>query len=256
VIGIGVISAQTPVPDGGTAGPFARWDGVDPAAELEARLGVPTSAERAAIAGAVAEHRFGAGRSRSDLMYVRLSAGCGLGFIMDGVPYRGASGIAGEVAHVPLTVGRRPCYCGRQGCLETIAGSDAVAGIFSEVLGESITVSRMLELVSAGDRRARQLIAEAGGLIGRALAPAVSLMNPAACIIGGDLSVAGETLLTPIRREIARHATPVSSFAVSVVTSQLGYEAEALGAAMMQLSRAPTVLARRAAPSAANAEAG
>jgi hypothetical protein len=80
-------------------------------------------------------------------------------------------------------------------------------------------------------------------------------MNPAACIIGGDLSVAGETLLTPIRREIARHATPVSSDAVTVITSHLGHDSEPLGAAMMQLSRAPRVLARQAARGAAKAEA-
>jgi predicted NBD/HSP70 family sugar kinase len=104
VIGLGLSSAQELAPDRAAAGAFAGWYGVQPANELQQRLGMAAAVERATIAGALAEQRFGAGRGLSDLMYVRLSAGCGVGFILDGEPFRGANGIAGEVGHVPLTV--------------------------------------------------------------------------------------------------------------------------------------------------------
>ena len=245
LVGVGVSSAQTIAPDRVAAGAFAGWGDIDTAAELERRLAVPTTVERAAIAGAVAEHRFGAGRRMADVMYVRLSTGSGLGFIIEGEPYRGASGLAGEVGHVALTAGTRACYCGRHGCLETVASPEAVAVLFGEVYGQAITVPRMIELVRSGDRRARQLISDAGSLIGESLAPAVSLFNPEVCIIGGELSLVGETLVASIRREIARTATPASTSEVHIVRSQRGREAEVLGAAIMQLARAPEFLASR-----------
>ena len=67
---------------------------MEPAVELEARLGLPVRIENGANAGAMGEHLFGAGRGVDDMVYVRLSAGVGVGLILDGKPYRGASGVA------------------------------------------------------------------------------------------------------------------------------------------------------------------
>ena len=246
VIGLGVSAAQTVTADSAAAGTPAAWSQFEPAAELGARLGVPASLERSAIAGAVAEHRMGAGMGRSELMYVSLSAGCAIALILRGAPHRGATGHAGEVAHVALTAGRRPCHCGRDGCLETIASPEAIAGMLGKLSGRPVTPAVMFELLRDGDRRARRLIADVGSLIGEALAPAVNLMNPGLCIIGGELSLAGEPLVTAIRTGLQRRMRPATTAELNVVTSQRGREAEVVGAAIMQLARAPELLARRA----------
>jgi predicted NBD/HSP70 family sugar kinase len=245
VVGVGVSSAQPVAFERAAAGAFASWKGVNLAAELERRIGIQVAVERASIAGALAEQRFGAGKGESDLVYVRLSAGCGIGLIVGGAPHRGASGVAGEVGHVAHTAGRRPCYCGRHGCLETVASPEAVAGLFGEVYGTPITVPRMFELVRRSDAKARRIIEEVGSRIGAALVAGLSFVNPSTCIVGGELSMVGEPLLDPIRREIMRRVTPAFASDLSVVASQRGREAEVLGAAIMQLADAPRFLARR-----------
>ena len=163
--------------------------------------------------------------------------------ILAGEPYNGASGVAGEIGHVALTAGRRQCYCGRHGCLETVASSEALAGLLSELHGAPITVPRMLELIHRRDRQARRLLAMSGAYIGDALAPAIRLINPAACIIGGDLSLTGETLLGPLREQLARRATRSTAAPPRVLPSQHGSQAEAYGAAISRLRGAPALLA-------------
>ena len=76
------------------------WSDIEPAAELEARLGLPVLIDTGAHAGAMGEHLFGAGRGVDHMAYVRLSAGVGLGLILGGSPYRGANGLAGELGHI------------------------------------------------------------------------------------------------------------------------------------------------------------
>jgi predicted NBD/HSP70 family sugar kinase len=105
VVGVGA-GLAVPV-DGATGlihadGILPGWDGVRPAAELERRLGIPVQVENDANAGAMGEHLFGAGRGVADMVYLRLSAGTGLGMILNGESYAGVSGIAGEVGHTPV----------------------------------------------------------------------------------------------------------------------------------------------------------
>ena len=90
------------------------WSGLRPAAEMEARLGLPVKLENDANVGALGEHRFGAARGARDIAYVRLSAGIGLGLVLNGVPYRGRLGIAGELGHVRAVAdGGALCRCGQ-----------------------------------------------------------------------------------------------------------------------------------------------
>ena len=79
------------------------WHGIRPAAEMEARLGVPVQLENDANVGALGEKVFGAARGVDDLVYVRLSAGVGAGIVLDGRPYQGFGGVAGEIGHVLVT---------------------------------------------------------------------------------------------------------------------------------------------------------
>ena len=178
------------------------WSGLRPAAEMEARLGLPVMLENDANAGALGEHRFGVARGASQVVYVRLSAGVGLGLILDGVPYRGRLGIAGELGHVrAVASGGALCRCGNTGCLETVASAAAVA----DALG--VHVPRVVELVAAGDERARRAVASAGEAVGAAVAAVVNVLNPELVVIGGELAGTGELLLEPLRQAIGARSS-------------------------------------------------
>src|SRR4051794_18047122 len=221
------------------------WAGILPAAELETRLGMPVQVENDANAGAIGEHLFGAGRGVADMVYVQLAAGIGVGMILNGRPFRGAVGVAGEIGHTTAVPDGRLCRCGNRGCLETIASSVAIGELLERSHRAPATLEELLERLRAGDRGVERALTDAGAAVGVALTSMVNLLNPSLLIVGGELSEAGEVLLEPIRIAIERSALPPAAEAVRVVPAELGTRAEALGAASIQLARAPQALAER-----------
>ena len=245
VIGVGMGLATPVDAESGHAyveGILPGWSGMRPAAEMEARLGLPVKLENDANVGALGEHRFGAARGARDIAYVRLSAGIGLGLILNGAPYRGRLGIAGELGHVRAVAdGGVLCRCGHLGCLETIASAAAVA----DALG--VHVPRVVELVEAGDETALRTVAEAGEAVGAAVAAMVNVLNLELVVIGGELAGAGAVLLDPLREAIGASVIAPSRDVVETRVGALGERAEVLGAAALVLAGAPRLLARRLA---------
>jgi predicted NBD/HSP70 family sugar kinase len=221
------------------------WRGLKPAAELEQRLELRVQLENDANVGALGEKAFGAAREVDDFVYIRLSAGIGAGLILEGRPYQGHWGLAGEIGHALADEGGLICRCGNRGCLETIASPVAIASLLERSGGEPVSVARLLELVATADRGARRAVAEAGDAVGRTLAALVNLLNPELVVVGGDLAAAGPVLLDPIQRGIERHAVGPSAAAVRVVAGALGERAEVLGAAGLILAQSPHALAQR-----------
>ncbi len=218
------------------------WHGIRPAEEMQERLALPVQVENDANLGALGELEFGCARGVQNMVYVRLSAGIGAGLILDGRPYRGATGIAGEIGHVLEAPDGLICRCGNRGCLETVASPLALASLLEQSRHEPVSVAQMLELVAARDRGARRALADACSAIGRAVATLVNLVNPELVVIGGDLAVAGELVLEPIRTAIAAHAVPPATAAVQVACGDLGDRAEVLGAAAVILTQSPRAL--------------
>jgi predicted NBD/HSP70 family sugar kinase len=250
VIGVGMALAAPIDRVTGSAfseGILPAWGAIQPAAEMEARLGVPVEVHNDANLGALGEHVFGAGRGVEDMVYVRLSAGIGLGLVLGGRLYDGTLGIAGELGHVRIRRDGLICRCGNRGCLETVASSTAVARLLERSRGEPIDVARLLELVAAGDRGAERAVAEAGQAVGEVVATVVNVLNPERVIVGGDLAASGETVLAPVRDAIEQHAIAPAASAVTVDLSALGDKAEVLGAVALILSQSPAVLAAGAA---------
>jgi predicted NBD/HSP70 family sugar kinase len=247
-VGMGLaapINKTTGEPDAGEILPG--WHGIRPAAEMEARLGLPVTVENDANAGAVGEKAFGAGRGVDDLIYIRLSAGIGAGLILSGQPYRGSLGTAGEVGHILSDPSGPICRCGNRGCLEAVASPDAVAALLERSVGTPVTVTRLLALAAEGHRGARRALSDAGEAVGRAVAMLANVLNPALVIVGGELAPAGAVLLDPIAAEIERHAVAPAAGAVRVVPGLLGERAEVLGAAALILGDTPRALVRRLA---------
>jgi predicted NBD/HSP70 family sugar kinase len=223
------------------------WHGIRPAAEMERRLGIPVQLENDANVGALGEKVFGVARGVNDMIYVRLSAGVGAGLILDGRPYHGARGVAGEIGHVPVVENGLICRCGNRGCLETVASPVAVVGLLERSTGQQVSVQGLLDLVRLGDRGAQRAVSDAGELVGKALAMLVNMLNPELVVVGGELAGAGPVLLDPIRAAIERHGVMPAAGAVNVTAGTLGDRAEVLGAAALILAQSPRVLARRIA---------
>jgi predicted NBD/HSP70 family sugar kinase len=77
---------------------------------------------------AQAEHRHGAGRAATDLLYLMSAQrGVGGGLVRRGVLHTGSAGYALEVGHVSVRTRGRLCHCGNRGCLEVETDARALA---------------------------------------------------------------------------------------------------------------------------------
>jgi predicted NBD/HSP70 family sugar kinase len=205
------------------------WGGLDPVAELERRLSAPVHLDNDANVGALGEATFGAGRGASVLVYLRLSAGIGSGLVVDGRPFRGARGIAGEIGHVLVDPQGPICRCGNRGCLETFVAGPALCELLRKSHGP-LTVRELVALAVEGDAGATRVLADAARVVGRAVADLCNTINPDVVVVGGDLSAAGAVVLDPLRDAVRRFAIPAAADAVRIAPSELGERAELLGA--------------------------
>lgn len=160
----------------------------------------------------IAEHRYGAGRGASNLVYVTCSTGIGMGIVLDGKLYQGHLGTAGELGHTVVEVDGRRCTCGKHGCLMAYAGGIAMFHRAIERIeaGEE-TVLRDLcwgdpqlingemicEAARQGDTLAQDLIISTGRYLGIGLADVVQVLNPEIIVLGGGLTNIGSMLLDP-----------------------------------------------------------
>jgi predicted NBD/HSP70 family sugar kinase len=205
------------------------WVGLDPAVEMEERLELPVHLDNDANVGALGESTFGVGRGSHVMAYLRLAAGIGAGLVINGRPFRGASGIAGEIGHVLVDPNGPICRCGNRGCLETFVAGPALCELLRRSHGP-ITVPDLLRLAAEGDAGCQRVLADAGRVVGRAVADLCNYLNPDLVVVGGDLSVAGDVLLEPLREAVRRFAIPAAVEDVEIVAGTLGGRAELLGA--------------------------
>ncbi len=233
---------------------FPGWVDIDVAAELHSRLRLPVYVGNDANLGALAEATLGAGRGIPNLIYVMLSTGVGAGLVLDGRVYEGDTGTAGELGHVVVAQDGLVCRCGNRGCLETVAGANAIVQALHQSHGSELTIGDVLSLADAGDAGARRVLADAGRAVGRALASVCSVLDPRLIVVGGEVAQAGDLLIDGIRESISRAMTPSAGHAVRVVVGDLGDRAEVLGAIALAISSSPRQLPqRRSAPQRAAA---
>jgi predicted NBD/HSP70 family sugar kinase len=209
-----------------------RWFGVDPTPAVSAALGVPVITDNDANLGALGEATFGAGQGIASFVYVKVAEGLGAGLVLNGQLYRGARGLAGELAHVQVVDDGPWCMCGGRGCLAHAFGGFLTPFIeaayrrpfgFAEVRG-------FAELGEAGTHR---IVTDAGRRVGRVLADACTVLCPEAIIVDGMLGAAGPSFAGGIREMIDRHTSTAVAQTVKVINGTLGDQAELLGAAAL-----------------------
>ncbi|WP_207914048.1 ROK family transcriptional regulator [Micromonospora sp. KC213] len=217
--------------------PSFRWRDV-PAATLLDRvlreLRLPTKLENEANLAALGELWFGAGRPLGDFLHVSGEIGIGAGIILNGRIFRGFHGFAGELGHIQVDPDGPQCACGACGCLELVAGREAMLrAVGLEPLtawsGLDEQISALIELLEAGDRGAMEVVRRAGDALGRALTCIVKGLDPGAIVLGGTFSRLAAWILQPT--EAALRAGALYEQTPTVVISPLGGDAVMLGAA-------------------------
>ena len=179
--------------------------------DLSEKLGRPIRLENDANCFALSEAIDGAGAGKAVVFGVILGTGVGAGVAVDGRPLVGRNRVAGEWGHNPLpwsSDGERPgapCYCGKDGCIETFLCGDGLAREYLARSGRHLTAEEIALGATTGDACAHDCLTVYKDRLARSLAAVVNLLDPDAIVLGGGLSNISQ-LYDGLTEHVGRHA--------------------------------------------------
>jgi N-acetylglucosamine repressor len=215
---------------------------------LREQFHTPVHIEHDAQAMALGEKWFGAARKTPNTLCLNIGWGLGLGVLSDGKIPVGHHGYPPEFGHIQAVPSGRLCYCGKRGCLETVASGMAIgrearerlsAGAASQLRDmvggkiEDIDAEKVVQAAMAGDQFSMELLEEVGRYLGEGVAILINLFVPERIILNGRVSLAGDFILGPIRSTAMRKSVLPLASGVEFVISNLGAKAGTLGVAML-----------------------
>ncbi|MEH2167696.1 MAG: ROK family protein [Nostoc sp.] len=228
----------------------AGWENIPLKRLLEEEFGIPVGVDNDANVAALGEHRFGAGQGYDSLFYITVSTGVGGGWILNGKPWRGAGGMAGEIGHIVVDPAGPVCLCGKRGCVERLASGPYMAQNAREILenepqrrgglrdgeilrglvGDNLTLltgQLVSEAAAVGDDLAKEVLHNAAWALGVGIGNVANLMNPQRFVLGGGVTKAGEDFWRVVRQVARETALPEVDF--EIVPAVLGDDAPLWG---------------------------
>lgn len=160
----------------------------------EALAGRALRVENDANCFAMSEAADGAAAGAGVVFGVIIGTGVGGGIVVGGKVLSGANGVAGEWGHNKLPgpdaaeAATPPCWCGRQGCLETWLSGPALAKDHLRHTGDSLLAAEIALSAAGGDTAATETLARYADRLGRACASVVNLIDPDVIVLGGGVS--------------------------------------------------------------------
>jgi len=215
------------------------WVNIPLKSILEDEFKVECLVENDANAGAVAEHRFGAGQGCQSMVFLTMGTGLGAGIITHGRLYRGANDLAGEIGHVRLTRSG-PIGHNKAGSAEGWASGGGMAQLAAQSVaeaqrkgkkslladyvrtGKAMTAREVGVAARKGDAVAIDILRSTGERLGEVLAILTDVLNPERIVIGGLAMRLGDFLLDPARRVMQREALAQTASVCQVVPAALG----------------------------------
>ncbi len=215
---------------------LATWADVPVKAILEGKFGARCNVENDANAGAVAEHRYGAGLGCNNMVFLTMGTGLGAGIIVDGKLYHGTDDLAGEIGHLRLTRGG-PIGHNKRGSAEGWASGGGMAQVATRAVADArkrgrrttlmahrgtLTARDVCAAAARGDAVAMRIVRTTAERLGQVLTIVVDILNPQRIVIGGLAMRTGDMILGPAREMLASEALPASARSCQVMPAALG----------------------------------
>ncbi len=179
-------------------------DRVDLGAELEARLELPVALGNDVNVGLLGEWVAGVAQGVENVLGVWMGTGIGGSLVLDGRPFNGSRGAAGEIGHVVVRPGGALCSCGRRGCVEAYAGRRSMAAVAAAMVDagrrtslfdirddegkEQLTSKVWARALRESDALAGQLFEMAIETLGVGVASVVNVIDVELVVVGGGLA--------------------------------------------------------------------
>ncbi len=197
------------------------------------RFAFPVMIENNANAAAIGLKWNTKDKSRQNYLTVlveidRNVSGLGIGIVIDGKLYRGASYCAGELyPHLPTLTE----------ILSPIRSRFVEGEILKNHLSsfEMIDIHFLIDAARRGDSVAQKVFSMIGDEVGHTIAPAVALLNPDSLIITGDVTEMEHILLDTIRKVIDMKVLSITGNSLNITVDKHHHYAVAVGAASLIL---------------------
>ena len=218
------------------------WGDINIKAIIEESLNLSTEVMRCTDAFSFAEHVFGDCRDTDAFITVQLDEGIGISVYKDNKYLKGSTDIFGELGHVVYKEDGDICKCGNRGCLETIAGIEAIIKKVKEnaekgayfrtdgAIGD-ITLEDVITNAREGNKLALLSINEAAKALGNTLAVVVNVLGISRVVLYGRLVKAGKILERQVTNSIQQHCIYPLNQDTKVCLSSLDEFGSAMGAA-------------------------
>lgn len=182
-------------------------------AYLSAKFPLPVCIDRN-IRGYTLYKRF-TDNTMDNFVTITIRTGVGLGIILNNVLYRGESGMAGELSHVPISGLTGLCRCGQRGCLETGLNSSILKNDYislTEELGldteEPDPVPALMTLAASGNKSALSILQNRSRILAQALVPVLLILNVSRIIVAGNFGKKGAIFTDLVNKSLTDMLSP------------------------------------------------
>jgi len=213
-------------------------------AAFEKMLNLPVVIQNDVNGSSMAEFMHGMAKGKQNVLVLLMDWGVGLGIIMDGKLRQGTCGFSGELGHISFVENGALCYCGKHGCLETIASGNALSEMAKEGIlsGKNSMLNKLsneeleriepdviIKAANKGDQYAIQLLSNVGTNMGKGISMLIQLFNPELIILSGKIAEAKQYITLPMQQAINMYCMTQIREKTTIVSSELGENSRLLG---------------------------
>ncbi len=256
VLGIGLAIAGFIKAESGMVefSPVFNWRKVNIKSELGKHIKLPIFCDNVNRVTALGELVYGVGKKHTNFICVNAGFGIGAGVIINGKPYSGSRGFAGELGH--LVVDSESEYVGKgsiRGSFESLASGYGIAEaakrklqnqskhseIVVKVKGdlEAITAKTVIDCAKKGDSLALEIFDEAMGYWGIGLDVLIKLFDPEVIVIAGGLIRSGNIFFDSLKKSVEKNRLEEVDDLPIILPSSFGRDATITGALSLVISK-------------------
>ncbi len=173
---------------------MAGWDRPAVLAELRRAFGVNVAVENDTDAAALAEREHGHGREFASFVFVSIGTGIGMGLVLGGQLHRGAHGVAGEIAFLPIAEGPSRDVADdevrKRGTLEAVGSAAAIVRAGRKAGLPAQSARQVFAAAAAGEERAATIVAAEARLVAKAICAIIAVVDPGLVVLGGGIGQA------------------------------------------------------------------
>ena len=215
---------------------------------LEREFYIPTYLGNDVGIATLGEMKFGAGVGFNNFVCIFVGTGIGSGIAENGKIRYGATGTAGEIGHIIVDAGGRPCGCGGNGCLEAYASRTAIEArimgalkkgrpsVITEFMrdGKAISSKMIRKALEHKDELVTQVLFEASDYLSNGIATIINFYNPELIVLGGGLIDAVDEFYQRTIEKAKTKALPIPAKKTEFKKAQLGDFSGVIGACFLE----------------------